>query len=204
MALASEIQTMMAAELQHFAAIVAGGHMDTTNSTLELIRRLGFDGALDYVANATRPYTPADILDELAGIAHGSGVDEQLLLRVHMFPELMQASCSLIFSHGAARAAVDGSLLAVRALDWDVSGVLQNFPLLLVYHRDPSTAGEEPRVFATLGWAGFVGGSKLPRLLGCCSDGTDACTRSHGPQLPGPGHRRDRRRLCVLQLRCIQ
>lgn len=47
-----------------------------------------------------------------------------------------------------------GALMQARALDWDVSGPLQDFPLLLVYHPSVPSLGQP---VAQLAWAGFIG-----------------------------------------------
>lgn len=55
---------------------------------------LGLNGALDWCADVTAPFTPQEFYDELQGCADGSGVDYQTLLRLNMFAEITKASCS--------------------------------------------------------------------------------------------------------------
>jgi hypothetical protein len=142
-ALAEDVKKLVAAEYKHFEDLAASGEWDTTPDTVALVKRLGLDGALQYVANITRPFTAAEVLDELRGIADGSGCDAHQLLGIHMFPELYQSSCSSISAYGSATP--DGRLLTVRALDWDTSGILQDFPVLFVHHGtnrgDSSSSG---------------------------------------------------------------
>jgi len=65
------------------------------------------------------PYIPQRYIDELQGMADGSGgkVDIYLLRRVNMVPELTQAACTVIGAWGPATA--DNKLYHFRALDWD-------------------------------------------------------------------------------------
>ena len=58
----------------------------------DLIANVGLDGALDLTHVLTELYTPKHFLEELRGLAAGSGLDYSLLLRVHMLPELVKAS----------------------------------------------------------------------------------------------------------------
>ena len=63
---------------------------DLTPSTVALLDKYGLDGCLDLVANWTAPYVNASIYDELRGVADGSGVSYETLLRVHLFPEFIE------------------------------------------------------------------------------------------------------------------
>lgn len=44
----------------------------------------GLNYALDWAAEVTAPFTPQEFYDELQGMADGSGVDYQTLLRLNM------------------------------------------------------------------------------------------------------------------------
>ena len=116
----------------HFRALAESGSLDVTNDTAALLKHLGFEGALQYVANVTAPHTSDAMAWELRGLADGAGVAHSIVVGVHLFPELMQSSCTTVSAWGTAT--VHGEMLAVRALDWDTSGVLQNYPALFVYH----------------------------------------------------------------------
>lgn len=86
----------------------------------QLIADLGLDLALDVLLNLTAPYTGAYFMDELHGIADGSGADFQTLARIHLIGELTQGDCSMVGAWGKATAG--GKTLTLRALDWDTDG----------------------------------------------------------------------------------
>jgi hypothetical protein len=73
---------------------------------------------LDWNFNIARPYIPQRYIDEMQGIADGSNgtVDGNLLRRINMIPELVQAACTITGVYGDATA--DGKLYHLRALDW--------------------------------------------------------------------------------------
>ena len=55
--------------------------------------------------------------------------------------------------YGAWAGAVplNSGLVQLRALDWDVTGPLQNYPVVLVHHPEPGNG----HASASLGWAGW-------------------------------------------------
>ena len=67
-----------------------------------LITEHGMERALDWTIEKTANYTPASYVDELKGIADGSGVDYDKLYRLNMFPELTKAQCSFFGAWGTA------------------------------------------------------------------------------------------------------
>lgn len=86
-------------------------------------------------------------------MADGSGgkIDHTLLRRVNMLPELIQAACSVIGSHGEASA--DGKLLHLRALDFEPTAQINQFPSVIIY--EPTEAGSH--AFANIGYLGLIG-----------------------------------------------
>lgn len=42
------------------------------------------------------PHIPLRFLEEIRGIADGSGIDEQKVRRINMLPELTQAHCTVL------------------------------------------------------------------------------------------------------------
>jgi len=81
-------------------------------------------------------------------MADASGADYNNIVQVHMLPELVKAGCSMF---GAGKTATpDGSLFQLRALDWDISGPLQQYPLVTIYHP------KYGHPFANVGWTGWI------------------------------------------------
>eukprot|EP01121_Diplochlamys_sp_Union-15-3_P022779 TRINITY_DN979_c0_g1_i2.p1 TRINITY_DN979_c0_g1~~TRINITY_DN979_c0_g1_i2.p1 ORF type:complete len:363 (+),score=59.70 TRINITY_DN979_c0_g1_i2:98-1186(+) len=118
----------------------------------EIVEEAGAYAALEAEYIATRDYTPQYFFDEIRGIADGAGIDYMLLVRIHMFPELIKASCSMVGTSGPAIAKTNGTLYQLRALDWSTDGPFQQYPAVIVYH--PENAGHD---FSILSWAGFIG-----------------------------------------------
>ncbi len=94
------------------------------------------------------PFVPADALQELRGLADGSGVPLRELFRLHAIPDRTY-SCSNFAAWG--RATAGGRLIHVRNLDWDIEAGVQRFPVVFVVR--PSGK----RAFVNVGWAGFIG-----------------------------------------------
>lgn len=104
------------------------------------------DEALDLAWAKTAGYTDARVLQQLAGLAEGSGLPARLLQHAHCLPLLMPYSCSSIAAWGAATA--DGHLYQTRNLDWSLRAGAHEFPVIAVYlaaaghaHVTPSFAG---------------------------------------------------------------
>jgi len=114
----------------------------------QFVADFGLKAALDLEYEMTRYYSPSYFYDEMRGISDATGVDYSTIVQIHMFPELVKAGCSMF---GAGKTATpDGSLFQLRALDWDVSGPLQKYPLVTIYHPD------DGHPFANVGWTGWV------------------------------------------------
>jgi hypothetical protein len=111
----------------------------------------GIYAALELTYWMTEPYTPAHFYEELRGVADGAKIDFMELVRVQMLPELIQAACSMYGAWGPA--IKNGTLLQLRALDWEVHGPFQQFPVLTVYHPKPGYG----HAFSTASFAGFIG-----------------------------------------------
>jgi len=118
---------------------------------LKWIADVGLDVALDATEYATRPFTGRYFYEELRGMSEASGVSFQRLAQIHMIGELTKGACSMFgASHSATKT---GSLLQLRALDWDTKGPFKDHPQLTVYHSNVS--GQN--TFANWGWTGWVG-----------------------------------------------
>jgi len=104
---------------------------------------------LDHVYEQAKPFIPGHFIEELQGMAEGSGVDLQTLLRVNLIGEASEWHCSLFGAWG--KATEGGGLLQLRALDYAIGAEIQRYPLILVYHPNRGHA------FANIGWVGIVG-----------------------------------------------
>eukprot|EP01087_Luapelamoeba_hula_P014711 TRINITY_DN435_c0_g1_i1.p1 TRINITY_DN435_c0_g1~~TRINITY_DN435_c0_g1_i1.p1 ORF type:complete len:417 (+),score=67.74 TRINITY_DN435_c0_g1_i1:42-1292(+) len=116
-----------------------------------LIAEYGVIGALDLTYEATFYYTPPAFFDEMRGLANATGLNYWDIVRAHMVPELFQAACSMFGAWG--RSTPKGNLYQLRALDWDVSGPLQTYPTVTVYHPN----SDNGHAWANVGWAGWIG-----------------------------------------------
>lgn len=113
----------------------------------------GLDGAFFGTYELTKKYTGGYFYEEMRGMADASGADYHKILGIHMIGEVTKGSCSMFGAWGTATAST-GSLLQLRALDWDVDGPFKNFPQITVYHAANFTEGNS---FANVGWTGWVG-----------------------------------------------
>eukprot|EP00698_Gefionella_okellyi_P020891 TRINITY_DN6653_c0_g1_i1.p1 TRINITY_DN6653_c0_g1~~TRINITY_DN6653_c0_g1_i1.p1 ORF type:complete len:440 (+),score=86.37 TRINITY_DN6653_c0_g1_i1:53-1321(+) len=119
----------------------------------DLIEKYGVEAGLEATYMMTKRDTPSYYYDELHGLADGSGVEYDQLLWVAMLPELIKAGCSMFGAWGPATASLNGSLIQLRALDWNTDGPFQQVPLVQVYHPNAGNG----HAFAVVGFAGFVG-----------------------------------------------
>lgn len=107
------------------------------------------DAALDHAWATTAGHTDSRVLQQLVGLAEGSGQPVRLLQHVHCLPLLMPYSCSSIAAWGAATE--DGHLYQTRNLDWSLAAGAHEFPVLVVYLPESG----QPHV--TPSFAGFIG-----------------------------------------------
>jgi isopenicillin-N N-acyltransferase-like protein len=119
----------------------------------KLIIEFGLDFVLDWQAEEAKAFMDPSIFDEMRGIADATGLDYQMILRIHMVGEVTRGSCSFYGLFGSAT--LGGKTLQLRALDWDTGAGLQNHPTVTVYH--PTTASGLGVPFANVGWAGWIG-----------------------------------------------
>jgi len=115
------------------------------------ISKYGFEAGLDLTWQMVKDYTPEYFLDEMKGIASVTNVSFETILQLHMLPELVKAQCSIFDAWG--KATIDGRLIQLRALDWDTTGVMQNYPVVTIYHPNADMG----HAFANVGWSGWVG-----------------------------------------------
>jgi len=121
---------------------------------VDLVAEVGLDSALDLTYDGTRQFTGDYFEDEMRGMADATGVPEKKIRRIHMIGELTKGSCSMYGAWGSATAST-GSLMQLRALDWDVDGPFRNYPEITVYH--PTAGSNNGHAFANIGWTGWIG-----------------------------------------------
>jgi hypothetical protein len=96
-------------------------------------------------------YAPKEDLEEMAGLAAGSGVPLELIHQMHAIPDVGESSCSGMVAKGGATR--DGHVYQLRILDYGANFNLQRRPLITVYRPTTDNANQ----YATIGWVGFVG-----------------------------------------------
>ena len=119
----------------------------------EYIVEFGLESALDLNYEFTKSYVPKRFIDELQGIADGSGMSFKSLIRMNYIPEIIQAACSMFGAWGDATKSINGTLLQIRALDWDIHSPVRSCKAMVVYH--PTEPGSQ--AFANIGFCGLIG-----------------------------------------------
>ncbi|MCX6381783.1 MAG: C45 family autoproteolytic acyltransferase/hydrolase [Armatimonadetes bacterium] len=90
-----------------------------------------------------------EYLEELKGLADGSGVSLSEIQRFHAIPDISEWHCSFFAAGGKATAG--GSLVQIRALDYETKAGIQKYPALIV--SQPTTGVP----FVNVGWLGHCG-----------------------------------------------
>ncbi|HEV2472976.1 MAG TPA: hypothetical protein VGS41_09945, partial [Chthonomonadales bacterium] len=75
-----------------------------------------------------------DYIQELQGMADGSGVSLTDIERMHALPDISEWHCTFFAAIG--KATRSGDLIQIRALDYTTSAGIQKYPALIVY--DPT------------------------------------------------------------------
>lgn len=104
---------------------------------------------LDKAWETVLPHLSTQWVDQLRGLAAGSGLPYQDILRTHMIPVLKNYSCSGAAIWGQATA--DHKMYVFRNLDFSLHLGMQDFPLIVVCIPDDGLAHVNPT------FAGFVG-----------------------------------------------
>ncbi len=84
----------------------------------QIVETDGIFLALEATLLLTAPFTPEHFKQEVQGMADAVGWKANDIMRLLLFPELIQASCSMMGSWGSSIAQSGGSLYQLRALDW--------------------------------------------------------------------------------------
>lgn len=107
------------------------------------------DSLMDAAWDKLRKFTPREDMEEMAGLAAGSGVSLRTIHRMHAIPDLGETSCSALVAKDTATR--DGHVYQMRILDYGANFNLQRRPLITVYRPD----GANP--FINISWIGFIG-----------------------------------------------
>jgi isopenicillin-N N-acyltransferase-like protein len=106
---------------------------------------------LDRAWHLMARYAPREDLEEMRGLADGSGIPLDVIHRLHAIPDTGETSCSGLVAKGSATS--DGHVYQLRILDYGANFNLQKRPLITVYR--PTT--ENANTYVNIGWIGFVG-----------------------------------------------
>ena len=90
--LMGEVNTTIPAFYQHVQKQIDTEIGFLPKDIRDMVSKYGLDGALDLTYELTKKYIPSYFIEEIQGLAKGSGVDYKLLLRAHMLPELIKVS----------------------------------------------------------------------------------------------------------------
>lgn len=115
---------------------------------IPLVRTWVANWWLDQPWRQANPFIPPQYIEELRGLADGSGVSLRELARLHAVPDRTYA-CSSFAAWG--RATQHGRLIHVRNLDWNIDAGIQQHPVIFVVRPAGKSA------FVNVGWAGFIG-----------------------------------------------
>lgn len=94
-----------------------------------------------------KPHIPQKYMDEMRGLADGSGLTFQEVLTGNLMPEAFHCSGIALFG----RATHDGSLYHVRILDYMTSAGLQDMAVIMIVSPKGGST------FMNVGYAGFLG-----------------------------------------------
>ncbi|MFH1741711.1 MAG: C45 family peptidase, partial [bacterium] len=94
-----------------------------------------------------KPHIPQKYLDEMRGLADGSGLSYEDIMTGNLMPEAFHCSGIALFG----KATHDGSLYHVRILDYMTNAGLQDLAVIMMVH--PKGA----RSFINVSYAGFLG-----------------------------------------------
>jgi isopenicillin-N N-acyltransferase like protein len=92
-------------------------------------------------------YIPSHFLEEMQGVADGSGIAYQKILELNLFPEMFHCT-GMTVSDAATK---EGNLYHVRVLDYAVGKGIQSTAVLMV--SEP----REGHAFLSVSYAGFIG-----------------------------------------------
>ena len=130
-------------------------------TSLPVFRRLYSRYKLSRYWAKMKRYVPKRYLEEMKGLADGSGVSLRDLQRVHALPEFAAVWCASSVAYG--KATEGGRLLHLRNLDWSIHSDIQRYAAAFVVHPEGKSS------FVNLGYFGFIGA-----LTGISKEGISA------------------------------
>jgi len=106
-------------------------------------------GMLGAIWMQLEPFVPPDYLEEMKGLADGSGLTMDQVKAMHALPDASEYHCSYFAAWG--KAVPDGHLYQMRCLDYAMKAHIQEYPALLV--QKPNKGN----IFVNVGWLGMIG-----------------------------------------------
>jgi len=119
---------------------------------LRVAMKMGLGVALDLSYERTAPYIQPYVMEELQGLADSTQLRLVDIRNVMWLGELTRGSCSMFGASGSATQSRGGSLLQLRALDWDVEGPFKNYATVTVYHPNKG----DGHAWANVAFSGFT------------------------------------------------
>ncbi|MBI4430808.1 MAG: hypothetical protein HY587_03740 [Candidatus Omnitrophica bacterium] len=104
---------------------------------------------MDYAYLKMKRHIPKDYIDEMRGLADGSGISIRTIHRAHAIPELFPTLCANGVYYG--KAVSDGKLYHLRNLDWSREIGVHDHACVFVVKPVGKNA------FVHFGYAGFIG-----------------------------------------------
>ncbi len=138
---------------RQLGTLLAGDIQKCMGGFLDAVRReYGDEMDVDWLLKGAwmdnSPYIDERILQEMEGLAEGSGVSLEELQMAHMVPVVSPYACSGVVTWGPATA--DGHVYQLRNLDFTMDAGLQDYPVVVVYLPDKGTP------HANVTFAGYI------------------------------------------------
>lgn len=116
----------------------------------KMIAEFGLDIALDFTYEIMSEYIGKYFLEEMQGLSDATGLEYNMIRRIHMIGELTQGKCSMVGAWG--KATKGGRTVQLRSFDWIVDGApFRDQPAIIVYHPNQGNR------FANIGFIGWIG-----------------------------------------------
>ncbi len=101
------------------------------NTTAKKLPKLPLKKLLDKAWKINSKYIDQRVLNEMKGVADGSGVSLKLLQRCHMIPVVSPYACSGVAVWG--NSTKNGHTYQIRNLDYSMDAKLQEHPVIVIY-----------------------------------------------------------------------